>query len=334
MNVLILSAGTRCKLVEYVKAAAHEGSVIAADCSELAPALYVADRHYVVPRIDEPNYIETILEICQREQVAVCFSLIDPELPLLAANRHRFEEIGTTVMISPSDAVERAFDKWEMHEFCVQHAIPTVRSWIDPESVRSALASGELGFPLYAKPRTGSASKDNFQIESLRELNNVTERHPEILIQEFQSGEPLDVDVYIDMVSGEVVSLFAKKKLRMREGTADKAISILDKDLEEFIIAFCKVAGFRGAIDVDLFRTEAGFALLEVNPRFGGVYPHAHECGLDFPTLLLRNVSGPANQADIGNYEDGWIMMSYEDIVSIPPPQADSTPIPAGKEAK
>ncbi|PWF26911.1 ATP-grasp domain-containing protein [Ancrocorticia populi] len=322
MNVLILSAGTRCKLVEYMKDVAGDSLVITTDCSDLAPALYVADRYYVVPRVDAPGYMETILDICQREQVAVCFSLIDPELPLLAANQHRFEEIGTKVMISPPEAVARAFDKWQMHKFCVQHAIPTVRSWIDPEPVRAALASGDLSFPLYAKPRTGSASKDNFQIESLSELHNVAERYPGILIQEFQSGEPLDVDVYVDMVSGEVVSLFAKEKLRMREGTADKAISVLDKDLEQFVITFCEVAGFRGAIDIDLFRTERGFAVLEVNPRFGGVYPHAHECGLNFPKLLLNNVSGASNRADIGTYEAGWIMMTYEDIVSIPPADA------------
>lgn len=318
MNVLILSAGTRCKLVEYMKDVAGDGLVITTDCSDLAPALYVTDRYYVVPRVDAPGYMETILDICQREQVAVCFSLIDPELPRLAANQHRFEEIGTKVMISPPEAVARAFDKWQMHKFCVQHAIPTVRSWIDPEPVRAALASGDLSFPLYAKPRTGSASKDNFQIESSAALAEITATHPGILLQEFLPGDPLDVDVYIDMVSGEVISLFAKKKLRMREGTADKAISIVDKDLERFIMRFCEVGGFRGAIDVDLFRTAEGFALLEVNPRFGGVYPHAHECGLNFPKLLLNNVSGFSNEPQIGGYEADWIMMNYDEIVTIP----------------
>ena len=44
MNILILSCGTRNKIVQYFK---HElngsGNVIAADCWELAPALYEAD---------------------------------------------------------------------------------------------------------------------------------------------------------------------------------------------------------------------------------------------------------------------------------------------------
>ncbi|MGO1593613.1 MAG: hypothetical protein ACTHW1_04940, partial [Ancrocorticia sp.] len=57
MNVLILSAGTRCKTVEYFQRAAGTGRVITTDCSPLAPALYLADGYHVVPRIDDPGYL-------------------------------------------------------------------------------------------------------------------------------------------------------------------------------------------------------------------------------------------------------------------------------------
>ena len=50
MNILILSAGTRNKIVQYFKrAVGTEGKVIATDCSNLAPAVYEADRFYLVP---------------------------------------------------------------------------------------------------------------------------------------------------------------------------------------------------------------------------------------------------------------------------------------------
>ena len=55
INVLILSAGRRVELVNCFKAARDrlgiEGKVVAADCSELAPALYFADVKKIVPRI-------------------------------------------------------------------------------------------------------------------------------------------------------------------------------------------------------------------------------------------------------------------------------------------
>ena len=53
MNVLILSCGTRNKIIQYMrKELAGKGMVIATDMSPNAPALYEADKHYLVPRYD------------------------------------------------------------------------------------------------------------------------------------------------------------------------------------------------------------------------------------------------------------------------------------------
>ena len=50
INILILSAGTRNKVVQYFKKALNgDGRVIATDCSNLAPAIYDADKYYIVP---------------------------------------------------------------------------------------------------------------------------------------------------------------------------------------------------------------------------------------------------------------------------------------------
>ena len=62
MNVLILSAGTRNKVVEYFKKELEgRGRVIATDCSNLAPAVYEADAFYLVPRITAPDYLDGFL---------------------------------------------------------------------------------------------------------------------------------------------------------------------------------------------------------------------------------------------------------------------------------
>lgn len=88
MNILILSAGTRDKVVQYFKKeVGAEGRVVATDCSNLAPAVYDADRFYLVPRITAPDYLDVVLDICKKEQITGVFSLIDPELSLLAKER-------------------------------------------------------------------------------------------------------------------------------------------------------------------------------------------------------------------------------------------------------
>ena len=117
-NILILSAGTRDKVVQYfVKEFNGSGAVIATDCSDLAPAIYDADRFHIVPRIDAPGYIDGILDICRRDKIRGVFSLIDPELSMLARDRARFEAVGTLPIVSPYELVEECFDKDKMSEY-------------------------------------------------------------------------------------------------------------------------------------------------------------------------------------------------------------------------
>ena len=115
MNILILSSGTRNKVVQYFKKAlAGSGRVICTDMSSLAPSLYEADKFYTVPRMTAPGYIDVILDICKKEAIGGVLSLIDPELSLLAKNREKFAAIGTTVIGSSYELCEMSLDKFQM----------------------------------------------------------------------------------------------------------------------------------------------------------------------------------------------------------------------------
>ena len=57
------------------------------------------------------------------------------------------------------------------------------------------------------------------------------------------------------------------------------------------------------------------YYISEVNPRFGGGYPHAYECGCDHMTLIQNNIHGIANASDIGNYDEGVYMMKYNEVM-------------------
>ena len=63
MNILILSCGTRVKLVQYFLQRENGfEKVVVTDCSNYAPALYVADKYYIVPKMTEPDYLKSLLE--------------------------------------------------------------------------------------------------------------------------------------------------------------------------------------------------------------------------------------------------------------------------------
>ena len=140
-------------------------------------------------------------------------------------------------------------------------------------------------------------------------------KNHDLLIQESIDGTEIGADVYVDMISGEVVSIFTKKKLKMRAGETDKSVSFKDDRLFKLITRFVKEAGFKGQVDIDLIERDGGYYILEVNPRFGGGYPHAYECGCDHMKLIVENLKGNINTPSIGNYEEGVYMMKYSEVM-------------------
>ncbi len=315
-NILILSAGTRDKVVQYFKKAlAGRGQVIATDCSEYAPAIYEADDYEIVPRITEPGYVERILEICRRRQITGVLSLIDPELSLLAANKERFLEIGTTPVVPDAEAVELCFDKYAMYEKLTELGFATGKCFPDREAFFEAAEAGTIGYPVFVKPVCGSASISISKAPDRETVEFLCSREEDLMIQEFMDGQEYGADVYIDLLSGEVVSIFVKKKLKMRAGETDKAVSVKDEALFSLLCDFVKKMGFRGIIDIDLFEIGGKWYISEVNPRFGGGYPHAYACGVNVPELIINNLEGRINEPAVGNYEAGMVMMKYNEIM-------------------
>ena len=128
-------------------------------------------------------------------------------------------------------------------------------------------------------------------------------------------GQEIGADVYIDMISGEIVSIFTKKKIKMRAGETDKAVSFKDKYLFELISRFVTEAGYRGQIDIDIFNVNGEYYISEVNPRFGGGYPHAYESGCDHMRLVVENLYGRRNKKDIGRYQEDVYMMKFSEVM-------------------
>ena len=316
MNILVLSAGTRNKVVQYFKkAVAGNGLVVATDCSDLAPAIYEADKYYIVPRMSAPGYLDVVLDICKKEKIDGVLSLIDPELSLLAEHAEEFKVLGTTVIGSSFDLCEMALNKMQMFQWLKKRGYKCAKSYMDKEAFYADLEEGKISFPVFVKPVCGSASIAISNVYDKETLELLTAHDENLMIQEFLDGQEIGADVYIDMVSGEVVSIFTKKKLKMRAGETDKAVSFKDEKLFELIKKFVSEAGYSGQIDIDIFDVNGEYYISEVNPRFGGGYPHAYESGCDHMRLILNNLEGLANEVRIGQYEDGVYMMKYNEIM-------------------
>lgn len=316
MNILLLSVGTRNKIVQYFKKTVGvTGKVIATDMSELAPAVYEADKFYKVPRMTDDSYIDIIFDICKKEHIGSVLTLIDPELSLLAKYKEKFVALGVKVIGSSYELCERALDKMKMYDWLTFHGYNCAKSYINKEKFYADVDAGIITYPVFVKPVRGSASIAISKVYDKETVDLLFAHNDNLMIQEFLEGQEIGADVYIDMISGKTVSIFTKKKIIMRAGETDKAVSFKDENLFALIEKFANESGWSGQIDIDIFDVNGKYYISEVNPRFGGGYPHAYECGCDHMTLILNNLEGKINEKKIGAYDDGVYMMKYNEII-------------------
>ena len=317
MNCLMLSAGRRCELLkDFRKTMGDNGKIVATDISVIAPAIYMADKYYIVPRIDDDNYIPTILDICKKEEIQAVTTLIDPEIMILAEHRKEFEEIGVEVLAPYKETAELCFDKFRMFQYLKEKNIRTVLTYGDIESFEEGIAKKEIDFPVFVKPRRGSGSVGARKITNMEHLKEAMMQDPSLIIQEFM-GDALDIDadIYVDTISNQAVALFSKRKLETKIGGASKTVSFKDEKLNQFASKALEVFKFNGPIDMDLWYKDGEYYLSEINPRFGGGYLHAYGAGVDFIKLIQNNINGIENQPCFGNYEDDVVMMMYDSVV-------------------
>lgn len=317
MNLLVTSVGRRVKIIEYFKRALKEldRKVIATDCDPKAPALYFADNYEIVPQINSENYISYILQVCKKHNIKGIVSLIDPELEILAKNKEKFEKVGIKLILSPLQMVQNSFDKKETYRYLEELSIPAVPTMDNYEEVVSYIEQEKYEFPLVVKPKKGSASNGLFFVQNIEELKHAFFNSPNMIIQPFYKDREFGIDIYIDMVSGNLVDMFIKEKILMRAGETDKSISVNNREIEKIVSDFVRKANFLGPIDIDCFEKDGKYYISEINPRFGGGYPHAFEMGCNFMEYIVTNLYGRKNNDYKGfKYSEGYVMMKYDDV--------------------
>ncbi|MBD8004756.1 ATP-grasp domain-containing protein [Bacillus norwichensis] len=318
MNILICSVGRRVKLIQYFKEELYKigGKVVAADCDQTAAALYHADIFEIVPRIDHPDYIPYLKKLCKKYHIKGILSLIDPELSLLASVKEQFENDGIKIIVPEKRVVDICYDKYRTYQFLRANGIAPVPTYINMNDVLKDIDSKKIHFPIIVKPRNGSASIGIHLVNCIKEMEPFKTGQQEYIFQPYMDGEEFGADCYIDLLSKETTNVFLKRKINMRAGETDKSIAVKDPILKQVIEKLIEALQPLGPIDIDCFKTEAGYAVSEINPRFGGGYLHAHEMGQNFVNNIINNIRGEAN-IPAGDYTEGSTMVKYDHVMVI-----------------
>ncbi len=335
MNILFTCAGRRNYLINYFKEVlTGKGKVFASDMQDSAPAMVDADESFVVPAIYEDNYLDAIKKIVVERKIDAVISLNDLELPILSAGKEEIERLGAKVIVSDERVVNIAFDKWETTRFVESIGLRSPKTYINLEEAKKALASGELKFPLVIKPRWGSASigidfpEDMEELELAHKLLSIrlsrsilAEASKEdvshaIMIQEKIDGDEYGIDVLNDF-DGQYVGTFARKKLSMRSGETDKAITVIDPKIEAIGKTIGENLKHIGNLDCDIFEEKGEYYILELNPRFGGGYPFSHEAGINTAAIYIDWLRGIKDISAHSHYVQDLMFSKCDRLIKV-----------------
>lgn len=308
LNILFTCAGRRTYLLKYFKEQlGGDGKIVATDMQLSAPAITAADIKIQVPAVYADDYIDRTLQICKDNDIDALICLNDLELPILAENRKRFEDIGVIPIVADKDVIDICFDKYLTSQFVEKIGLNTPKTFINLEEAKRAIKNGELKFPLVLKPRWGSGSIGIEFVNDLEELEEVytmllkkvkksilseaSKGDEYILIQEKIEGQEYGLDVMNDL-KGNNRGVSVKKKLAMRAGETDKAQTVDNAQIREIGRVLGENLRHIGNLDVDVFEKDGQYYVLELNPRFGGGFPFSYEAGVNFPKAIIEWLKG------------------------------------------
>jgi carbamoyl-phosphate synthase large subunit len=311
-GILFTSAGRRVELLRSFRRAYEQlelqSRVVAVDHDPLAPALQVADRFFLVPSLDDPAYIPAVVDICRREQVTRVYPLIDPDVPILTRHCDEIEATGAVVATIPSWVAATVADKWEVTQFFRRLDLLTPRSWL-----REEIDPAQVAYPLFVKPRRGSASKDAFQARNERELRFFLEYVPDPIVQELLPGPEITCDVVCD-VDGDVLAVVQRQRIEVRGGEVVKGVTVCDPNLLDACVKIATHLQTRGPITVQCMLKDGQPHFTEVNARFGGGFPLGVAAGADSPRWLVARAAGlPVDTPPLGCYQTGVYLSRFDD---------------------
>jgi carbamoyl-phosphate synthase large subunit len=314
-NILITSAGKRCQLIECFRQDATSlgltGSIVAADLTpSMSPACQIADRAVKVPRCTDPDYTKAILTICREHSIKLVVPTIDTELQILSKHAGHFQELGCLLAISTSEAIQLSQVKFATSKAVEEFGIPIPNSSMlldfDPNSPC-------WKYPLIFKPNAGSNSQGLAWANTPQSIPEV-ESKTNYLVQECLQGTEYTTNCYFDQ-NGKLLAAVPHERVEVRGGEVSKAITRKIPQLEEFAhrIEAAKM-GWKGPICFQTIERDGVHYLFEINARFGGGYPIAHQAGAPFTKWLIQESLGQSPIAD-SDWKDGVIMLRFDTAV-------------------
>ena len=250
LHILTEASGSRTSayLIKAIQDAGHfsVGSDIDSDCF----GRVIADGFIVVPRHGDDGLWTTMQKGLVEKQIDVVIPSFDETLVGWAERRETLRRAGTTVVVSPPDAVSIFVDKWKSYQFFREISVPTVSTSLNQE------------YPL-VKPRFGRGG-------SGVNITDTPVSMEGMISQEVAVGREFTVDVLCTPES-EPIYIVPRFRETVASGKSLDGQVFYTPEIDEYVQRICIEGKLRGPVNIQGFLdTDKSIVFIEVNPRIAG----------------------------------------------------------------
>lgn len=263
----------------------RDAKVIGLDSDPDSAGFKWCDSHVILPRINNENYIRTLLRVCQDRHVDIFIPLIEDEFLRIHDTLHEFSAIGTKVLIQPRPIIEWFTDKYLTYHTLRRAGITT------PETITLSLENEgriaelveQYGWPLILKPRFGRSSKGVTLVSTSRQLELYRElfKEQEYVVQEYVGTDNREYTCTVFSVPAMELPYCIALERELAYGSTIKAQVIHDASIVDICKRIAAAFPIEGSLNVQIRKKEGNPYVFEINPRYSSTSYIRALCGFN-----------------------------------------------------
>lgn len=310
-HVLLLSPGSKVALTRALAAAitARGGRLTGWESDPHAPAATFCQARVDGGPVEDAAAVQRLLEFSARERVTLIVPSRHDDLATLAGVGDLFAAAGTTVAISATETISLCVDKIATHAWLRDGAFPVP----DQNTVKAIRGGGAVTrYPLVAKAPCGSGSR---QMRVCRTAQDLADLPDTWIVQTVAPGVEYTINTYASR-EGRCLCEIPHERLLIGDGEVVRGRTARIPALMDLARRITEsLPGARGPLNIQAFwdAAQARATVIEINPRFGGGYPLAHEAGGTFAAWLVAEYVDGKTLPRLETWEDGLMMVRYRE---------------------
>ena len=320
------------ELIKSFQLAKTNYQIVATDMSKTTTGLFETSTRYITPKAESPDYIQSMLKICKKEDVEVIVPGSEIEIKQITKNKELFREAGIEVLSNSLEIIQKCSDKFEIAKFLEKNGFVCPMTLLcETESELDAIKK----FPVIVKPRTGSGSQNVFLAHDIEEVKfffkYLKKYSVEPLVQEYVGDYTQEYTVgilYAD--NGKLKTSIAMN--RMLEGALSTRQITIDSNKKKYVVSTGISQGFfddflevrkvgeniaralnaNGPIKIQCRKTESEIIPFEINPRFSGTIVGRSLVGHNEPDIFCRYRLFNEIPKDV-SYKSGYVLRDLKE---------------------